>query len=52
MDLLDLYDCTLNEIEDMNKCIDTVLYELDLTVFDVYKIPDEAISRIMNLFYR
>lgn len=48
MDLFNLYDCTLNDIEEMNMHIDTVLYELDLTVFSVYKIPDDTINRIMN----
>lgn len=48
MDLLSLYDGTINEIEDMNKCIEILLYELDMAVFDIYKIPHGAIEKIMD----
>ena len=48
MDLLNLYDGTISEIDDMNKRIEVVLYELDKVVFNIYKIPDETIKRIMD----
>lgn len=46
--LLELYEEVLEEIADMDKQIKLIELELDNIIFSIYKIPNEAINRMMQ----
>lgn len=47
-DLLELFEKSLSDIADMDKSIKEIQKELDFIVFDIYKIPDTIIQKIIG----
>lgn len=47
-DLLELFEKSLSDIADMDKPIKEIQKELDFIVFDIYKIPDTIIQKIIG----
>jgi hypothetical protein len=47
MELLGIYEGIISEVESINTKIETTRTSLDLTVFDIYKIPSKMINKII-----